>query len=303
MNLKAKQQLRVQDRISGLPDELLWHMLSFLETKYAVRTCILSTRWKNIWASVPTMDFDQTSFHDPKKFWAFIDYVLLFRCSSNIKKFRLCLRGNGVAQSRFDALINTVIGLSVVELDLCAAYPCQFRNFDLPKSLVMCKTLVILKVDSKFITSIPASGCFPSLKSLHVTFHFNVNVSMFEALSNFPILEDLTMDGFLLYKGSLHLNIAAPVLKTLRRRFTNYGHDTAGYSYFINCPKLEILDLVEEASSTYHWAQAKSVVKARIYLLQPYSTEQPSFQTALLAGACNVTDLCLSAHCFEVSVA
>ncbi|XP_004295877.1 PREDICTED: putative F-box protein At3g58820 [Fragaria vesca subsp. vesca] len=228
MNSKAKQQLRVQDRISGLPDELLWHMLSFLETKYAVRTCILSTRWKNIRASVPTMDFDQTSFHDPKKFWAFIDYVLLFRCSSNIKKFRLCLRGNGVAQSRFDALINTVIGLSVVELDLCAAYPCQFRNFDLPKSLVMCKTL------------------------------------------------------------------------TLRIRFTNYGHDTAGYSYFINCPKLEILDLVEEASSTYHWAQAKSVVKARIYLLQPYSTEQPSFQTALLAGACNVTDLCLSAHCFEV---
>ncbi|XP_062011807.1 putative FBD-associated F-box protein At3g50710 isoform X1 [Rosa rugosa] len=299
MNSKSKRHLRAPDRISGLSDALLWHILSFVETQDAVRTCILSTRWKNIWASVPTLDFDPSCFRYPSKFLAFVDHVLLLRYSSNIQKFRLHWEGINVDDYRIHAWIHAAIRRNVVELDLCAGYSDETRIFELPKSLVMCKTLVMLRLTSQFITSIPASGCFPSLKSLHVTLHVKVNKSIFDVLSNCPILEDLTMDGSLQDMNPLNLIITAPALKTLRIWFyVGFG----SYCYFINCPKLENFYVTEDFPSTYYLKEAKSLVKASIYLRRHCSNEQPGFYrvTELLAEVSNVTYLCLLAHCFEV---
>lgn len=52
------------DIVSSLLDEILVHVLSFLSTKQAVRTCLLSKRWRNIWASVPVLKFDVYEFYD-----------------------------------------------------------------------------------------------------------------------------------------------------------------------------------------------------------------------------------------------
>nr|GEX84032.1 hypothetical protein [Tanacetum cinerariifolium] len=42
-----------QDRLSALPDELIHQILSCFDTKFAVQTSMLSSRWKLIWKSVP----------------------------------------------------------------------------------------------------------------------------------------------------------------------------------------------------------------------------------------------------------
>ncbi|KAF3332941.1 F-box protein [Carex littledalei] len=53
------------DRISNLPNEILAHILSFVSTKEAIHTCILSKTWKYIWTAVPTLEFDFRKFcHD-----------------------------------------------------------------------------------------------------------------------------------------------------------------------------------------------------------------------------------------------
>ncbi|GMI78740.1 hypothetical protein HRI_001543300 [Hibiscus trionum] len=39
------------DRISSLPDHILYHILSFLPTKDAVRTSVVSPRWRYLFAS------------------------------------------------------------------------------------------------------------------------------------------------------------------------------------------------------------------------------------------------------------
>ncbi|AES68012.1 F-box/RNI/FBD-like domain protein [Medicago truncatula] len=44
-----------EDIISNLIDCILIHIVSFLNAKEVVQTCILSKRWINLWKSLPTL--------------------------------------------------------------------------------------------------------------------------------------------------------------------------------------------------------------------------------------------------------
>lgn len=49
-----------EDRISGLPDDLIHQILSPLGLKFVVqRTSILSKRWKLIWTTLPSLKFNE----------------------------------------------------------------------------------------------------------------------------------------------------------------------------------------------------------------------------------------------------
>ncbi|KAL1180907.1 hypothetical protein V6Z11_A02G010400 [Gossypium hirsutum] len=48
----------VEDRISSFPDHILCHILSFLPIEEAVRTSIISTKWRYLFASISTIKFD-----------------------------------------------------------------------------------------------------------------------------------------------------------------------------------------------------------------------------------------------------
>jgi len=41
-----------EDRLSDLPDGVILHILSFLNTKHVVRTCVLSKRWEHLWKRI-----------------------------------------------------------------------------------------------------------------------------------------------------------------------------------------------------------------------------------------------------------
>lgn len=54
---KGNDGFKVMDRISELPDEILFSILSLLELKEAAATSILSRRWRYLWAFTMTLNF------------------------------------------------------------------------------------------------------------------------------------------------------------------------------------------------------------------------------------------------------
>ncbi|PNX65514.1 F-box/LRR-repeat protein, partial [Trifolium pratense] len=65
------------DRISNLPDEILCYILSFLPTKLAFTTTILSKRWTSLFKLLTTLHFDDESF-SKQAFPCFVNTVMLF---------------------------------------------------------------------------------------------------------------------------------------------------------------------------------------------------------------------------------
>ncbi|KAM0049935.1 putative F-box domain-containing protein [Helianthus debilis subsp. tardiflorus] len=90
-----------EDRLSSLPEEVVSHILSLMPTKFAVRTSILSWRWRYSWMSVTNLDFDDGHpYHDLNCFTKFVDRVLELQKSPQVKVFhRMCFSEMWVKKS------------------------------------------------------------------------------------------------------------------------------------------------------------------------------------------------------------
>nr|AAM23238.1 Unknown protein [Oryza sativa Japonica Group]AAP51976.1 F-box domain containing protein, expressed [Oryza sativa Japonica Group] len=49
-------------RLSTLPDDIVFRIMSFLTMRQAVRMCVLSRRWRNLWRTVPCINADISEF-------------------------------------------------------------------------------------------------------------------------------------------------------------------------------------------------------------------------------------------------
>ncbi|RXI04524.1 hypothetical protein DVH24_038798 [Malus domestica] len=139
-------------------EALLCHIVSFLPTTWAVRTTVLSKRWKNRWTSLITnLDFedsrefetDEQGCYHSNRFMNFVDRVFFLRDSLDIKKFRLAISYSDDF-SRIDAWICIAVMRNVVELDLDLRDVSDGgeADFEMPQSLFKSKTLAILRVSS-----------------------------------------------------------------------------------------------------------------------------------------------------------
>ncbi|XP_058192300.1 FBD-associated F-box protein At4g10400-like [Rhododendron vialii] len=130
----ASDTVRSLDRISMLPDSVLCHILSFLPTKNAVGTSILSTRYQYLWTCITSLHFDKAEF--------FTNDIGEAEADLSFTNF---------------SWISTATKRNVQKLEL------QYFDFNreipiqLPRTLFVSKTLVDLKLDGMIS---PENTCF-----------------------------------------------------------------------------------------------------------------------------------------------
>ncbi|KAL7249352.1 hypothetical protein ACSBR1_011501 [Camellia fascicularis] len=226
-NFKHRKMYEVQDisvdedQISNLPDCILHHILSFLPTKDVVATCLLSTRWKYLWSSVPILDFDDSLLYSSEVndlyppemtcFMNFVERVLLFHDGSSMKKFRLSCRVCFNA-SRIHAWVSAAIKHKVQELDLCLFVE---EPFILPCCVFCCESLTAVKIEMNCVLELPTCVSFPRLKTLYLALvTFLDDDSTQKLLSSCPVLQELTIldcDWMNLKR----ISVSIPTLKSL----------------------------------------------------------------------------------------
>ncbi|ESQ47210.1 hypothetical protein EUTSA_v10027789mg [Eutrema salsugineum] len=164
-------------RISGLSDELLVKILSFLPTKVAVSTSILSKQWEFLWMWLPKLEYgsENHSVSEYKRLKCFLDRNLPLHRAPVIESFRLQIRYPHLEPGDIKLWVLTVVSRYLVYL---------------------CKSLVTLKLDGKILVDVPRMVCLPCLKTLQLEAVTYLNEdSLQRLLSNCPVLKDLSVEG------------------------------------------------------------------------------------------------------------
>ena len=175
-----------EDRISNLTDDLLHKILSFLNTKYAVQTSVLSKRWKFLWRTLPYLDFSIWTFpaedsEDEVEYDSdanmdslsnFISQVIFRRRPTNLVK--VCV--NGRTDEQYGFLVEGLICYAVEQnVQQLSVHSYSNSPFLLPESLFTCQSLTAL-----------------DLQACNVEDHF-IKLTKFLAL---PALKSLNLNGF-----------------------------------------------------------------------------------------------------------
>ncbi|CAF1898987.1 unnamed protein product [Brassica oleracea var. botrytis] len=203
------------DKISGLSDDLLVKILSFVPTKVAVSTSVLSKRWECLWMWVPTFEDINTDIKD--RYRVSVHKNLLSHRAPIIESLRL-------------------------KFCLGSLQPEDIKQWVVSRCVrVLSTTLVTLKLEgNKILVDVPPTVCLPSLATLQllcVTYFDEASLRML--LSNCPVLEDLVIERDTADDNAKGLVVVVPSLQRLSLQidggccsYDGYVIDTPSLMYF-----------------------------------------------------------------------
>ncbi|MFS7926183.1 putative F-box domain, leucine-rich repeat domain superfamily, F-box-like domain superfamily [Helianthus anomalus] len=218
-----------KDRISNLPDELIHHIVSFLDMKYAVQTSALSHKWEHIWTSTRCLNFNSCAFRTPRLFAKFVKDALSHQ-NNHVEESKVQLTLTGAATpSVVKSIVNNVYLHNVRDLNMTWLTTRKFHQF--PECLFSSDTLKHLTLatgDQSFY--LHKASCIPKvawnfpaletlcLRSMHLGDKGDESLDLFSKCVN---LRDLTLHNCCMY-GLKIFNICAPELSNLTIRATSY---------------------------------------------------------------------------------
>ncbi|ESQ38142.1 hypothetical protein EUTSA_v10029383mg, partial [Eutrema salsugineum] len=179
---RAKSCLKIEgeDKISALPDDLLVHILSFVPTKHAMATMILSKRWRYIWTMLPNLTYLDKYTHigglfvksDQQKqpIWRYIDESLQLHKAPVLETLVIGIGPQCPCPVDLDVYVErwiaTAVDRKVRQLGIKLMWSAGPAS--VCKSLYTCDTLVLLSLCDKILVDVPSSACLPSLKTLNL---------------------------------------------------------------------------------------------------------------------------------------
>ncbi|XP_074272721.1 F-box/FBD/LRR-repeat protein At5g56420-like [Silene latifolia] len=240
----------IEDRLSGLPDELIVHILSLMPTLDAVRTMLLRP-FRNLWTLVPALSFEYYGYYcriadkppsthvSYSSFTCFVRNALLLNRRSTIDSFRLCIC-NLDKKSTDTKIIGDVQMLLRYAIerevkDLYFHYNAHF--FDPPGCVFTSQYLVTLTLFCCTLEHYEhqSQPQMVNLRKLSLLFVGGSNKAFNQLISGCPCLQELFINtAFGLELVSLNIN--SPSVRKLYLRVSDG-------SYNLNCPSLKILDI------------------------------------------------------------
>ncbi|KAG2264266.1 hypothetical protein Bca52824_071345 [Brassica carinata] len=236
MDLKRRSCLRNRDRISELPDALLLQILSFVPTKDAVATSVLSKRWRYLCKMMPRLRFWYERTDDLERFSDNVCRFLLSHQAPVLQSLHLEVNFERGSTMDIGVLLGVAFGLHVRELEL-QVY--SWKPYRFPTSLYKCRTLETLKLGSRVLLDVPFPVCLKALRTLSL---FDVSYkddgSVVNLLSGCSVLENLEVMMFSHPRlGTFTIHV--PSLQNL-----TLISDSEDFTVFvINAPHLKYLNL------------------------------------------------------------
>ncbi|XP_021726205.1 putative F-box/LRR-repeat protein At3g18150 [Chenopodium quinoa] len=235
---KGKEKVEGKDRISELPDALVEDILSYMPMMDAIKTSILSERWRWSWASTTKIEFLFEEFNDTlDMFSEFITSTMMLNRSSTIHKF--------VLRSYFDAFMSPAINFCLrqlvrkrveelcLDLDFCSEPPLAYW---LTPEIYYCESVKKLSFTCCQVSPMVAVN-WRSLQDLSIENAFIDNQTIQMILCGSPHLESLLLRNC---GGFNHIDST-----TLTRLVIGcYGNEPDSNSCLeINAPNLHSLEL------------------------------------------------------------
>ncbi|KAJ3676549.1 hypothetical protein LUZ60_003961 [Juncus effusus] len=205
---------REEDRITHLPTEIKEKILTYLPVKDAVKTCLLSSKWRYTWTSIPELDLTDEDFskkinrsEDLIQFTNFGDCFLSAH-SGSIHKIKISCRSNiSTPLERWLTILSRKKGIQEFDLRLTdpkrSYLPESFYEFHALNRLNLHGCIIILreKIEGfKFLNRLKIKNCIipetniqelvshcPNLK--YFSFKHYIDISSLKIFS--PNLEQL----------------------------------------------------------------------------------------------------------------
>ncbi|XP_010495047.1 PREDICTED: F-box/LRR-repeat protein 25-like [Camelina sativa] len=169
--------------ISDLPDEILQHILSYIPTKLAITTSVLSKRWRHVWKETPHLSFEWLNV-----FPEVINDTLARYSASKITSFQLYTNFDYEVR-QVDKSIEFAMSHNVENFSLALGSKSlySFPDFSYTNSSMK-------RVNLKNFYLIPMSTVsWTSLRNLSLGWCELSDESFLKVLSGCPILETLTL--------------------------------------------------------------------------------------------------------------
>ncbi|KAL3655169.1 hypothetical protein CASFOL_000955 [Castilleja foliolosa] len=131
--------------IETLPDYLIIHILSHLDTKEAAMTSVLSKRWQYLWTETPSLSFDKSTFNikDTQKLVTGVSRALVHRTCSYLDRLSVSFTYNRHFASDVNVWVEFAVKNKVKELRL-QLQSCTYIFYKIPEAMYSCCSFIVM---------------------------------------------------------------------------------------------------------------------------------------------------------------
>ncbi|KAJ3699189.1 hypothetical protein LUZ61_002894 [Rhynchospora tenuis] len=199
---------RGEDRISNLPNEILQSIICLMPLKYAIRTSVLSKKWRHLWqfnlVSSTSLQFgeDFSCNQSPKQFVATLDQYLHLHGDRSLDKFGILFSPFDIFFPNLENWVATVLakGVKELEIDLSQGvlydpgfYIDDRMPFVIPNPLFNCNSLNHLSLSRCNFSDPFVSVNFLGLSSLSLDNVDLTDAMLTSILENCVLLESISL--------------------------------------------------------------------------------------------------------------